>query len=142
MLEFLAKFPFLKRFFTPRERTRAAARDRLRAALVHDRSKVNPGMMEALRQDLLGVVSRYMEVEPRAMELGLRRGEGAVALSARIPVVCIRRTAGTQPPLAPPALPVPEPPARPQEPPRAASRRRRRRRSRSRRRSRELRQKG
>lgn len=92
MLEFLARFPVLDRFFGSKEDSRSAARDRLRLVLVSDRSTVAPHLMEALRSELIEVISRYMEIDTCSMQVALERREGAVALAANIPVRSFHRS--------------------------------------------------
>lgn len=118
-MDFLSKFPFLQRIFgsggAPREETRQAARDRLRLVLVSDRSTVAPHLMESLRNDLIEVLSRYMEIDTRTMQMGLERHEGAMALAANIPVRSIHRSSAEMPAVrAEPQAPVAvlEPPPR------------------------------
>ena len=60
-----------------RDESRQAARDRLKSALVGDRCSVAPGFNEAMRKDILEVLSRYMEVDSETLELKLEaQGEG------------------------------------------------------------------
>jgi len=86
-------FSFFNRIFGgPREDTRSAARDRLRLVLVSDRATVAPHLMESLRNELIEVISRYMEIDTRSMQMGLERHEGAMALAANIPVRSVHRS--------------------------------------------------
>ncbi len=86
-------FSFFNRIFGgTREDTRSAARDRLRLVLVSDRATVAPHLMESLRNELIEVISRYMEIDTRSMQMGLERHEGAMALAANIPVRSVHRS--------------------------------------------------
>lgn len=69
------------------------ARERLRLMLVHDRADMEPELMEALKNDLIRVISKYLEVDREGMEVSLHREEGSVALVASIPVRSVRRGA-------------------------------------------------
>lgn len=132
---------FLQRIFgggTPKEDSRSAARDRLRLVLVSDRATVAPHLMESLRNDLIEVISRYMEIDVRAMQMGLERHDGAMALAANIPVRSVHRSSAEMPavkaatavlerpapapsPAPPaPAAPAPAPAPRPVAPPHLA----------------------
>lgn len=68
------------------------ARNRLKLLLVSDQAHINPGIIELIREDMIGVLSRYAEVDSRQLDLSLTQmetagAEGAVtALSARIPI--------------------------------------------------------
>ncbi|ADU52291.1 cell division topological specificity factor MinE [Thermaerobacter marianensis DSM 12885] len=67
------------------------ARERLKLMLVHDRVDMEPELMEALKDDLIRAISRYLEVDRSAMEVSLHREAAAVALVATIPVRAVRR---------------------------------------------------
>ena len=65
--------------------------ERLRLVLVHDRANVSPGLMEALKEDLIAVISKYMDIDEESMEINLNSGDLSAALVANIPVKRIRR---------------------------------------------------
>ena len=62
------------------------ARDRLRVVLIHDRASVSPEIMERLKNDIIAVISNYMEVNQKEMEISLANDADSVALIANIPV--------------------------------------------------------
>lgn len=62
------------------------ARERLRFVLIHDRANISPQFMESLRDDLIKVISNYMEINEQDMEVTLTNDEASVALVANIPV--------------------------------------------------------
>ena len=67
------------------------AKERLRLVLVHDRASVSPQIMEAMRDDLIKVISKYMEINEHDMEFSLTSDKSAVALIANIPVQRMKR---------------------------------------------------
>jgi cell division topological specificity factor len=69
------------------------AKERLRLVLVHDRTNVSPQFLEALKEDLIGVISRYMEIDEENMDVTLQSAENQVALVANIPVRRMKRAA-------------------------------------------------
>lgn len=69
------------------------AKERLRLVLVHDRTNVSPQFLEALKNDLIAVISQYMEIEEDTMDVTLQSGENQVALVANIPVKRMKRAA-------------------------------------------------
>lgn len=62
------------------------ARERLRLVLVHDRANVSPQLMEVLKDDMIKVISNYMEIDEREMEVSFTNDRSSVALVANIPV--------------------------------------------------------
>lgn len=67
------------------------AKERLRLVLVHDRSSVSPQLLECLKEDMLKVISNYMDIDKRGTEVTLNSDDKTVALVANIPVIRINR---------------------------------------------------
>lgn len=76
----------LKMFGNSNKPSKDIARERLRLVLVHDRANVSPQMMEVLKDDMIKVISNYMEINEREMEITLTNDESSVALVASIPI--------------------------------------------------------
>lgn len=68
------------------------ARSRLKLVLVSDQSGCSPGLIEGIREELMRVLSRYMEFDSQKVDICLTQmecagtGELVPALSARIPI--------------------------------------------------------
>lgn len=67
------------------------AKERLRLVLVHDRASISPQLLEDLKEDMLKVISSYMEIDEMGTEVTLNSDETSVALMASIPVIKINR---------------------------------------------------
>lgn len=67
------------------------AKERLRLVLVHDRANVSPQFLEMLKNELIRVISEYMEIDDRMMDVNLTTAENSVALVASIPVRRMKR---------------------------------------------------
>lgn len=91
MLEFLTKFEFLNKIFK-RGESRSSAKERLQLVLIHDRASITPKIMESLKEDLISVISRYLEIDVSELEIGLEQKEGSIALAANIPIKKVRHT--------------------------------------------------
>ncbi len=74
-----------------RNSSKQIAKDRLRNVLVHDRADTSPDFMSNLRDDLMRVVSEYMEVGQSGADFQLQSVDDHVALIANIPVKQVRR---------------------------------------------------
>lgn len=74
-----------------RQTSGSIAKERLQLVLVHDRASVSPDMLEALKNDLIEVISRYMDIDQSSTEVNLEHDEGSTALVASIPVRSMRR---------------------------------------------------
>ncbi|MGI6092118.1 MAG: cell division topological specificity factor MinE [Veillonellaceae bacterium] len=67
------------------------AKERLRLVLVHDRVNVSPQFMEGLKDDMIKVISNYMDINEKDMEVNLTNTKTSVALVANIPVNRMKR---------------------------------------------------
>ena len=81
MLEALMKI-----FGKQEKSSQQIAHDRLKVVLIHDRASISPEVMDKLRDDIIGVISNYMEIDKKDMEINLANDDDSVALVANIPV--------------------------------------------------------
>lgn len=72
-------------FFT-RKRSASSAKERLQLVLVHDRTDLTPGQLEALKDDLLKAISKYIEIDPEAVRIELEKEGREQRLVADIPL--------------------------------------------------------
>lgn len=68
------------------------AKDRLRFVLIHDRTDLTPEALENLKNELLGVISRYIEIDPGAVRIEMAHEGREQRLIADIPVRSSRQT--------------------------------------------------
>ena len=69
------------------------AKDRLKVVLIHDRANISPEVMQALKNDIIEVISHYMDTNKNEMEISLENDDNSVALLANIPVNRIKNQA-------------------------------------------------
>ena len=60
------------------------AKDRLKVVLIHDRANISPEVMQALKNDIIEVISHYMDINKNEMEISLENDDNSVALLAKI----------------------------------------------------------
>lgn len=87
---------FLNKFFSKEDtNSGSVAKERLRLVLVTDRADSMPEhVMEALREEMLAVITKYMDIDQEQLEFTLNRSDDEVALVANIPILRVRRDAG------------------------------------------------
>ena len=81
-----------------RSSSSSIARERLKLVLIHDRAGTSPSsnVMEMLRKDIIGVISKYFDVEESDYDVeitnsaNIQRGSAATQLSANIPIKRIK----------------------------------------------------
>ena len=63
-----------------------SARQRLQLVLAHDRSDLNPELLEQMRREILEVVARYVEIDVEEGDVSLETEERVTALVANLPI--------------------------------------------------------
>lgn len=63
------------------------AKERLRLVLIHDRTDVSPVMLQALKADLIAVISEHLEIDQAGIEITVTEGREYSRLLATIPIV-------------------------------------------------------
>ena len=88
----------LERLF-PRgnQSSREAAKQRLKLVLAHDRADLSAEMVEAMRKEILEVVSRYVEIDTEDSEFNLESDNRATALVANLPIRRVKQKALVDP---------------------------------------------
>ena len=66
------------------------AKHRLQLVLAHDRSDLNPDLMDQMRREILEVVNRYVELDLEGGDVSLETEERATALVANLPIRRVR----------------------------------------------------
>jgi len=87
-------FDMLTRMFTKETvASKDIARERLRLVLVHDRSSVSSNLLNAVKEDLIKVIKKYMDIDEECLSVNLKNAEDSVALVANIPIKSLKRAA-------------------------------------------------
>jgi cell division topological specificity factor len=79
---------FLERLFGRQEPASSeVAKERLKLVLVHDRVKLSAAMLDQMKDELITVISRYVEIDPSGVEVTFTQSRRESRLTADIPVV-------------------------------------------------------
>lgn len=80
-------------FFTSRneeDSARSTASNRLKLVLMQDRSNLDGATMQKMREQLISVISKYIEIDTEALDLNLEGDGEEIALMLNIPVIRAR----------------------------------------------------
>lgn len=69
-----------------RRKSASAAKERLQLVLIHDRTALPPGLMEDLRDELIDVISRHIEVDRDMVRIEITQDGRKQRLLADIPL--------------------------------------------------------
>ncbi len=82
----------LQRLFRRRSPpSREIAKERLKLILVYDRVKISPDLLQTLKDEIISVISEYIEIDREATEVTLQPGKKYSRLVANIPIIGTRR---------------------------------------------------
>ncbi len=81
----------IKRFFG--DKSGQVARQRMQVVLMHDRMDLTPDIMESLKNDILSVLSRYMEIDKQTIRVDLEQGKEYTALVSNVQIKRVYRRA-------------------------------------------------
>ena len=89
---------FLNRLFGSSEpRSSQVAKERLQLVLVQDRIKISPAVLNKMKDELIKVISRYVEIEPDGVQVTFTQSRHQSRLMADIPVVGPARRTSSRP---------------------------------------------
>jgi len=63
------------------------AQERLRLVLAHDRANISPGLLEVIKDEIIAVISRHIQIDPSGVEVTYTEGARQSRLVADIPIL-------------------------------------------------------
>jgi len=82
---------FLDRLLGRTPSSASQAKERMKLVLIHDRTDLTPTALEALKDELIQVISRYVEIEPSTVSIEMTQEGREQRLIADIPLRSNRR---------------------------------------------------
>lgn len=77
---------FLDRLLGKDRNSADQAKERLKLLLIHDRTDLTPGQMQLLKDELIAVISRYVEIDSHAVRIEMEQDGREQRLLADIPL--------------------------------------------------------
>jgi cell division topological specificity factor len=82
----MALLDFIQRLLGLQKPSAEMAKERLQLVLAHDRSDLNPELLEQMRREILEVVQKYVEIDIEEGEVSLATEDRVTALVANLPI--------------------------------------------------------
>ena len=77
---------FLDRILGREKSSAQQAKERLKLVIISDRTNINPGTVDALKDELIEVISRHVEIDPAAVKIEINQDGRQQRLIADIPL--------------------------------------------------------
>lgn len=77
---------FLQRVLGGNQGSKNEAKQRLKVLLIHDQVDLTQAQMEKMREEVVAVIRKYVEIDDSGVDFKLDRGESGVELAASVPV--------------------------------------------------------
>jgi len=80
----------IRRFFGEKA-SGQVARQRMQVVLMHDRLDLTPDILQALKNDIMVVLSRYMEIDDQSIKVDFEQGKNYTALVSNVHIKRVYR---------------------------------------------------
>jgi cell division topological specificity factor len=77
---------WLERIMSGRTSSANQAKERLKLVLIHDRTDLSPQELESMKNELIQVISRYVDIDPSAVRINVNQDGREQRLVADIPI--------------------------------------------------------
>jgi cell division topological specificity factor len=85
---------WLDRLLGQKQTSAGQAKERLKLVLIHDRTDLAPGQMEKMKNELLQVIMKYIDIDPSAVNITMMQEGREQRLVADIPLKTTQRRRG------------------------------------------------
>ena len=77
---------WLNKLFKSEQKSGTVAKTRLQMVLTHDRSSISPGLIEEIKDDIIEVIARRLDVDRENVVVNLNTNRQESRLVAEIPI--------------------------------------------------------
>ncbi len=87
----------LSKIFGRRNKSKDAAKDRLKLVLVHDRADVSPEFLRKIKDEIMQVLAKYMDVTDGELDINITTAQSedgksrVPAITANIPIKSLKQ---------------------------------------------------
>lgn len=65
------RWDYLVFFNKEEKKSKNVAKDRLKLVLIHDRAMLSSGMLEQMKDDIIAVISKYVEIDKESLNIDI-----------------------------------------------------------------------
>lgn len=76
---------------TGKQESKNIAKERLRLVLVHDRASVSPEFLDKIKEEMIAVISKYLEIDESNTVINMHKSDGTAVLEANLAIKSVRR---------------------------------------------------
>lgn len=77
---------FVDRLLSRNAKSANTAKERLQLVLIHDRTELTPAQLDAMRSELVDVISKYVSIDKQAVQINISQEGREQRLIADIPI--------------------------------------------------------
>ncbi|MCP4360392.1 MAG: cell division topological specificity factor MinE [Chloroflexi bacterium] len=81
---------WIDRLLGREEKSGATAKKRLQMVLIHDRSDVSPGVIAQIKDEIIQVLVKHLEINPEDVMVSLDQDDRESRLVAEVPLVAMQ----------------------------------------------------
>lgn len=81
---------WIDRFLGRQEKSGSTAKKRLQMVLVHDRSDISPGVLAQIKDEIIQVFVKHLDINPDDVLVNLDQDERESRLIAEVPLIAIQ----------------------------------------------------
>jgi cell division topological specificity factor len=74
-----------------KNKSASTAKERLQLVLIHDRTDLSPKVMENMQEEIIEVITRYIEIDRNAVQISVQHEGREQYLLAEIPIQTAKR---------------------------------------------------
>lgn len=74
-----------------KQRSASTAKERLQLVLIHDRTDLSPGVMDDMRDEIIEVISKHIDVDRESVKIKVQKEGREQYLLAEIPILNANR---------------------------------------------------
>jgi cell division topological specificity factor len=81
----------LLQILKPEQGSKNIAKERLQLVLINDRSSISPALLDIIKEEIIEVISKHLDIDTSASQINLHNNNGAAILEANLAIKSIKK---------------------------------------------------